>query len=38
MLDGEEVEGFAGDEVDEIVDRLGIEVEPGVGWGDDRAR
>ena len=37
MFDAEQVEGFAGDEVDEVVDGLWVEVEAGVGGGDDGA-
>ena len=37
MFDVEQIEGFADDEVDEIVDALRIEVKPGVSGGDDAA-
>ena len=37
MLDVEQIEGFADDEVDEIVDACGIEIESGVSGGDDAA-
>ncbi len=37
MVDVEQVEGFADDEVDEVFDGLGIEVESGVGGADDAA-
>ncbi len=37
MLDAQQVQGFADDEIDEVVDGLGFEIEPGVGRGDDRA-
>lgn len=37
MLYAEQVEGFAGDEINEVIDALWIEIEPRVRWGDDRA-
>lgn len=37
MVDSQQIEGFACDEVDEVVDGLGVEVESWVGGGDDGA-
>ena len=37
MLNPEQVEGFSDDEIDEIIDRFGFEIEPGVGWRDNPA-
>ena len=37
MLYAQQIEGFAGDEIDKVIDGLRVEVEPWVGRSNNRA-